>query len=243
MSERQTLAAGDFSSWITDMRAAIRGERGADVPCGNCTACCTSSQFVHIEPDESDTLSRIPVELLFPAPGLPTGHVVLGYDERGHCPMLVDSKCTIYQHRPRTCRVYDCRIFPAAGVAIDDDNKIEIAQQVRRWRFAHPNDADRDQHDAVRAAATFVAQHADLLENGSVPTNATQRAVLAVEIHDMFLARVEATDRPTVVVPDIDAVRVAVRDRSTFGLEGPYRDAPDRSTAARFVDDLVVPEG
>ena len=122
MSEGQDLAAGDFSSWISEMRSAIQGERGADVPCGNCTACCTSSQFVHIGPDEVETISCIPAEFLFPAPGLPTGHVVLGYDERGHCPMLVDHKCTIYEHRPRTWRVYDCRSFPAAGVELVDDS-------------------------------------------------------------------------------------------------------------------------
>ena len=34
-----------------------------------CTACCTSSQFVHIEPDETDTLAHIPAALRFPAPG------------------------------------------------------------------------------------------------------------------------------------------------------------------------------
>jgi hypothetical protein len=33
-------------------------------------------------------LARIPAELLFPAPRLPPGHVVLGYDERGHADLL-----------------------------------------------------------------------------------------------------------------------------------------------------------
>ena len=118
--DTRDLAAGDFSSWVVEMRATIRGEQGSEVPCGGCTACCTSSQFIHIEPDETDTLSRIPAELLFPAPRLPRGHVLLGYDERGHCPMLIDDQCSIYEHRPKTCRTYDCRIFPAAGVGIDD---------------------------------------------------------------------------------------------------------------------------
>jgi uncharacterized protein len=221
VSEGPELAAGDFSSWISEIRAALRGERGADVPCGSCTACCTSSQFVHIGPDETDTLSRIPTELLFPAPGLPTGHVLLGYDERGHCPMLVDNKCTIYEDRPRTCRVYDCRIFPAADVAIDDGDKVEIARQVRRWRFTHPNQADRDRHDAVRAAASYIAEHADLLPNRSVLTNSTEVAVLAVQIHDVFLSPDGETDRVTSIDPDIDVVRRAVRARSTSRPEGP----------------------
>ncbi|HET7720760.1 MAG TPA: YkgJ family cysteine cluster protein, partial [Acidimicrobiales bacterium] len=107
MAETHTLPAGRFSTWLVRI--------GVDVPCGTCTACCTSSQFVHIGPDERDTLSRIPKALLFPAPGQPKGHVVMGYDERGHCPMFVDGACSIYEHRPRTCRTYDCRVFPAAG--------------------------------------------------------------------------------------------------------------------------------
>ena len=51
------LPAGDFASWLGEMRAALRGERASAVPCGECTACCTSSQFVHIGPEECDTLA------------------------------------------------------------------------------------------------------------------------------------------------------------------------------------------
>src|SRR6476619_2441220 len=120
MREARDLPAGDFGAWMTEMQGALRGERGSDVPCNGCTACCTSSQFIHITPDETDTLSRIPTGLLFPAPRMPQGHVLLGYDEQGHCPMLIDDKCSIYEHRPRTCRTYDCRVLPAAGVGIDE---------------------------------------------------------------------------------------------------------------------------
>ena len=148
----EDLVAGDFSAWLDAMQRALRGERDADVPCAGCTACCTSAQFVHIEPDETDTLAHIPSELLFPAPRLPRGHLLLGYDERGHCPMLVDNQCSIYEHRPRTCRTYDCRIFAATGVEVDDD-KPEIAQRVRRWRFSFATAADRRDRDAIRTAA------------------------------------------------------------------------------------------
>ena len=166
------LAAGEFSSWLDEMRSALRGERDSDVPCGGCTACCTSSQFVHIEPDETDTLAYIPSELLFPAPRMPQGHVLLGYDERGHCPMLIDDQCSIYEHRPRTCRIYDCRIFTATGVEVDDD-KPEIARRVRRWVFTFPTEADRECRDAVRAAVRV---------GGEAMTN-TQIAVRAIGGH------------------------------------------------------------
>ena len=131
-----------FSEWLDELDAAS----DMHVPCGACTACCTSSQFVHIEPDETDTLAHVPAALRFPAPGLPKGHVVMGYDERGHCPMLIDGACSIYEHRPRTCRTYDCRIFAVTGVEPDQP---AIATRVRDWSF---DVDDRETWDAVRAA-------------------------------------------------------------------------------------------
>jgi hypothetical protein len=141
-----------------------------------------SSQFVPIGPDETDTLAHIPAELLFPAPRLPRGHVLLGYDERGQCPMLVDGGCSIYEHRPRTCRAYDCRIFPAAGLDVDHDDpgKALIGRRARRWRFSFPTEADRRRRDAVRAAVASLR-----VEGGS---NVTRLAVRAIETHEEFLS-------------------------------------------------------
>ncbi|HEX2119838.1 MAG TPA: YkgJ family cysteine cluster protein [Acidimicrobiales bacterium] len=185
MSGPAELPAGRFSSWLV----RIQDPGGADVPCGTCTACCTSAQFVHIGPDENETLARIPPELLFPAPGRPRGHVVLGYDERGHCPMLRDGGCSIYVHRPRTCRTYDCRVFPASGVDLDDEPaKAGVAERAGRWRFDHPTARDTDEHAAVRAAAAFLRAHAgDVLPAGAVPRAPTQLAYLAVRVHRLFL--------------------------------------------------------
>jgi Fe-S-cluster containining protein len=170
-------AAGDFGAWLTGMQAALRGEQDSDVPCGTCTACCTSSQFVYIEPDETDTLAHIPPESLFPAPRAPRGHVLMGYDERGHCPMLVDGGCSIYPHRPRTCRTYDCRVFAATGVEVDaeDDTKAAIGLRSRRWRFTFPTAADRTAYEATRAAAVSVRKGDD------APPSATGLAVRAIE--------------------------------------------------------------
>jgi len=171
---RAPIPAGEFSAWLTDMQAAISGERDSTVPCGGCTACCTSSQFVHIGPDEVDTLAHIDPRLLFPAPRLPKGNVVLGYDEVGRCPMLIDNVCSIYEHRPRTCRTYDCRVFPAAGVEPDD--KPLVAERARRWEFEYADDDARALHDAVRAAAQFVREH------DGRRSSATEVAVRGVEL-------------------------------------------------------------
>jgi Fe-S-cluster containining protein len=206
MNEMGDLPAGDFSTWISEMQGAIRGDRTSDVPCNGCTACCTASQFIHIAPDESDTLAHIPAELLFPAPRSPRGHLLMGYDERGHCPMLIDGRCSIYEDRPRTCRTYDCRIFPATGLAPDDD-KAEIVARARRWKFDFPTEEDRVLQEALRAAAAYLKAHVDLLPDGVAPTNATQLAVVAVQAHGAFLK----IDRE--VDPDPAAVRVELTRR------------------------------
>jgi len=210
VSDDRDLAAGDFSSWIDEMQAAIRDEGDSDVPCNGCTACCRSSQFVHIGPDEIDTLARIPAPLLFPAPGRPRGHVVLGYDERGHCPMLVDDACSIYADRPKACRTYDCRVFAAAGLDAGTD-KVEITRRARRWEFSYAGETAEIEHDAVRAAAAFLDAHAELVRDGGIPTNPTQLAVLAIELHDLFLNDDEQTGAPKVGEPDVGVVRAALR--------------------------------
>jgi uncharacterized protein len=171
MATEADLAAGDFGAWLAGMRAAVRGERDADVPCNGCTACCTAAQFVHIGPDERATLARIPRKLLFPAPLMPEGHVVLPHDARGHCPMLVDARCSIYEDRPQTCRTYDCRVFAATGVEPDDGL---IAERAARWRFTYASEADRARHDEVRTTAVAIRGRAD-------GVNATERAVRALE--------------------------------------------------------------
>lgn len=206
MTTPTPLDAGDLSSWLHQMQAALRGEADAEVPCGTCTACCRSSQFVHVEPDEADALAAIPSELLFPAPGLPMGHVLLGYDERGHCPMLVDGACSIYEHRPRTCRTYDCRVFAATGIDVGDEKPL-IAAQARRWRFREGSADDRTRLEAMRLAARYLA------DQEGAPTGETQQAVLALELLDEFLDCDTSTGTLQVVEPDPAAVRVELNRR------------------------------
>ncbi len=211
--------AGEFVSWLTDVRAAIRGEAEAVVPCHGCTACCTSGQFVHIGSDETRTLARVPRELLFPAPGMPRGHFVLGYDEQGRCPMLVESRCSIYRDRPRACRTYDCRVFTAADVAVDDDKPL-LAERVRRWRFSFRDAAARTQLEALRAAARFLRTHHDVVPAPAAPRNATQLAVAAVEIHHLFLRRDEMSGEPRLVTPQPETVRAAMARHGRAGPQG-----------------------
>jgi hypothetical protein len=118
---------------------------------------------------------------------------------------------SIYDHRPRACRTYDCRVFPAAGVALLDEDKGAIAGRARRWRFTFTTDEDRSRLDAVRAAAAFLRDHREVLPPGTTLT-ATQHAVLAIEVHEAFLGRRDD--------PDPDEVRAALAglsDRPAWG--------------------------
>jgi uncharacterized protein len=203
----QSLDAGRLEPWSVAMGRALRGEADSDVPCDGCTACCRSFQFVHIDPDEADAIAHIPAELLFPAPQRPRGHLVMGYDDEGRCPMLGNGGCTIYRHRPRTCRMYDCRVFAAAGLEPDGDERVAIRERVRRWRFTVSTDADEVARDALHAATAFLRAHPEARPDGAGPVGATTLAVLAVDALPAFLSRDEGSGRTRVVVPEVAAVR------------------------------------
>jgi uncharacterized protein len=175
-----------FSAWLLRTRRAQNSKEGASVPCGDCRGCCTSSYFIHIRPEEKETLARIPRKLIFKAPGMPKGHVLLGYGENGHCPLFIGNRCSIYAHRPQTCRDYDCRIFPATGIGLGEEKPL-ISRQADRWAFGFGEAEDRMHFTAVRAAAKFLDAHAESFPPGFVPRNPTQRAVVALKVYEAFL--------------------------------------------------------
>jgi uncharacterized protein len=184
MSDSADLPVGPFSSWLQRMQAALAEEPPAEVPCDECSACCRTAHFIHVRSEEKRARARIPRGLLVPAPGLPPGNFVLGYNESGRCPMLVDERCSIYEDRPIACRTYDCRIYAAAGVAAD---RAAIAERVRRWRFSYPSQDDRDRQEAVRAAVRFIGGHPESLPSEAARHEPVRVAVLAISVHEDFL--------------------------------------------------------
>lgn len=174
---RPARRAGSVEVWIGEIRAAVTRTADADVPCDGCTACCRSSQFVHVAPDETEALARIPAELLFPAPGAPRGHVLMGFDERGLCPMLVEDRCSIYDARPRTCRAFDCRVFAATGVPAERTPLVDAVAST--WVF---DDGGQDLLAAARRAAAFLRSRHDLWPNRSP----ADTAIAAIGLLELF---------------------------------------------------------
>lgn len=97
-----------LTSWMHNTDKVLRRESpGSDVPCGSCTKCCKGwmiSLHAHENPDEYDT------------DGVDSaGQPVLRRQENGNCVYLIDEKCTIYDRRPETCRMFDCRVYRIAS--------------------------------------------------------------------------------------------------------------------------------
>lgn len=184
---QQDKSAGKFSEWLQETQSSMQGLSDANVSCGDCSACCNSSYFIHLKPSDSQALAHIPKELTFPAPGLPKGHRLMGYDEHGRCPMFIAGQCSIYAHRPQTCRQYDCRIFPATGLEIHEAGKEKILAQAKRWSFECATPQERNAFAAVQAAAKFINQYATHFPKGFIPSNTTQQAVMAIRIYEVFL--------------------------------------------------------
>lgn len=174
------------------MRAALAGSSGMDVACGDCRGCCTSSYFIKVRAHETATIARIGADKLRPVPGSTNGNLLMGFDAQGHCFMFANGGCSIYQHRPETCRTYDCRVYAAAGMNAGPDKSV-INERIASWQFEYPSPLDRDEHRAVTAAANFIRQHPVRFPGGHVPSRPSEIAVLAVKSYEVFLDQ-PATD-------------------------------------------------
>lgn len=181
------IPAGGFGEWLERFRASLVGDQGSDVPCGECTGCCISGYSVQVRPEDNAARARIPPEWLISALGVARGERTMAARPDGTCPMLSDSKCTIYADRPQTCRDYDCRVFAAARIEAGGTDKEVINRRVRQWRFTYPNESDRNAHEAVAAAAAFIRQKRGSFPGQLAPVGPTGVAVLACESYGVFL--------------------------------------------------------
>jgi Fe-S-cluster containining protein len=181
-----SLPAGNFSEWLRAMRTALATRGGMDVACGDCRGCCVSSYYVKVRAHETSAAAAIGEANLEPGPPGDPGSRLMGFRDNGHCLMLREGNCSIYEHRPETCRSYDCRVFTAAGMDAGPDKPV-INTRVASWRFDYASDRDREEHRAVTAAAAYLRQHPVRFPGGRVPSRPSEIAVLAVKAYEVFL--------------------------------------------------------
>ena len=107
-----------------------RGDAGP-VPCAGCSACC---YYAGIPVDKKRDRKRLP-HLLTERNA--DGELVLQRRADGACVHLGEQGCTVYEHRPSTCRSFDCRAFSAMGLVehCDPDHRTPD------WQFAAPEQA------------------------------------------------------------------------------------------------------
>jgi len=107
----------------------------AEVPCNGCRECCWHPR-VDLDPDEErpEDLAHLAVE-----------HDDEGYflkkREDGACVHLGEHGCTVYAHRPRACRIFDCRLGGLAGLVqpFDDQRR----HRAPAWQFEIETSEDR----------------------------------------------------------------------------------------------------
>jgi Fe-S-cluster containining protein len=179
--------AGSFLEWKHEFLTSLNTEKGSVVACGPCRGCCQSGYFIAIDAHEKSSLDAIPNALKIPSPGGPRGQVVLPFDEKGRCPMLEKSGCTIYEARPNTCRRYDCRLFAAAGITAGGADKQEINERIKQWEFSYATSADSESHAAVKAAADFIRNHSHAFPGKRIPESPSQLALAALHAYALFL--------------------------------------------------------
>ena len=202
-----TLSAGAFGAWLSQARAALHGDGGADVPCGDCVGCCVSSYHIPIRPTDRAARDAIPIQYLQRVSMRPDDPLMLGYLDDGLCPMLKQGRCSIYAQRPQTCRDYDCRVFAAAGIEAGDAAKRVINERVRAWRFNYATDVDRELHAAVRAAAAFIQSKREAFPQGCAPKASTGVAVLAIKTYEVFMTDLSAKSDADIARALLDAAQ------------------------------------
>lgn len=72
----------------------------ASVPCGSCRLCCIKVAVVLMPEDDP---------ALYDTEVVGGGLVALKHKANGECVHLGEAGCTIHDHAPIMCRVYDCR--------------------------------------------------------------------------------------------------------------------------------------
>jgi Putative zinc- or iron-chelating domain len=147
----QLRAAGSPSQLMEEaekLEARTRaGEKvSTSVPCAGCTQCC-HAPWIRVDPsvERQEDLDHLDI-VSDPGQGGP----MLRKAANGACVHLGPKGCSVYEHRPRACRMYDCRLFAIAGTL---DNFTDMGAGFSPpWAFR-----PRDKQDRIFVAAMRLA--------------------------------------------------------------------------------------
>lgn len=142
--------------------------------------------------------------------------MLLGYDQSGRCPMLVNDKCSIYEFRPITCRSYDCRIFSATGIEAGGKEKELINQVIRRWDFDYGSEDGKKLKNAITATTAFLQTHADRFPSGALPSNPTQLAIYAIKVYDVLIEFSDDTASIKNITPTPELIQQLIEAHDNF---------------------------
>lgn len=145
----------EFLVWLSrasDVSAGTAGPKaGLNVPCGECNLCCGSYLKVTVSEEESNRDS-LTIEEYEDKDGNTAKRVLK--DSNGTCVHLTGKGCSVYEDRPATCRVFDCRQRLVANVADKHTRPMVLQWDTAEW-FTPENDI---YIQAVRMAARNYAK-------------------------------------------------------------------------------------
>lgn len=133
------------------------------VNCRACQACCKHYQRITL--NAADSGEFLDIEVV-------DGKRQLRQKENGECIHLTDYGCSVYEHRPSGCRVYDCRDFVVTKVTYSNSELMNAA--FSQWKLDTVDVRDRK----VVEVASATAQ--DFIRRGD-KTNAVTYGIWATE--------------------------------------------------------------
>ncbi len=133
-----------YGGRLGEFLAGVDLAKPRPVPCNGCNHCCYYGH-VNIDPakERAEDLAHLDV--------VPheTGGFALRKREDGACIHLGPDGCTVYDHRPRACRFYDCRLFSLIGMVDTFDG----GRHSPAWGFDQITKLERAYGLALRLAA------------------------------------------------------------------------------------------
>ncbi|HKM61362.1 MAG TPA: YkgJ family cysteine cluster protein [Acidisphaera sp.] len=195
--------AGDPEDFVRELHEHAEGKlRAMRTPCAGCSACCYS-KVVAVRPDEErpEDLAHLDMQ---PAAD---GTLRLRKRDDGACVHLGETGCTVYDHRPRGCRAYDCRGMALVGLI----DSFDAGRRSPSWTFRPTTERGRLLQHAFYLAG--LTSRARFKLYGHSPTAAEVFAAAALAA-PMMLDTLEARLSPArrAEMRDLDPARMTPED-------------------------------